>query len=96
MHSTRSDPLVPLHDEAHVVVDVAQLLAVIDLLVRVIDGPGRGAELPVLVAVGVSGYAGDDAVAEGEGARGDGVDGEVLAVAGSVAAPGGEEEVGEE
>ena len=50
----------------------------------------------VLAAVGEAGYAGDNAITQADGARGDGVERQILPIAGSVASPGGEEEVCDE
>lgn len=84
-----------LDHEAHVVVHVVELLAPVYRLVAVVDGAGTVAKVPVFAPVRYRGEAGGDAVAEGESRRGEGVDGEVLGVAGVVAAVEREDGVGE-
>lgn len=83
-----------LDHEAHVVVHVVELLAPVYRLVAVVDGAGTVAKVPVFAPIRYCGEAGGDAVAEGEGRRGERVDREVLRVAGVVAAVEGDDGVG--
>lgn len=85
-----------LYHTAHVVVHVAQLLAIVDLLVLVVNVGRAGAEVAVLSAVGKRGEALGQAIAQGRGVQRERVDGQVLGVAGAVVAPGGDEGEGEE
>lgn len=82
-----------LDDEAHVIVHIVEFLGTVQRLVTVIDGARTFAEVPVLSAV----RHGDETVgysfADGEGCRGDGVDGEVLGVSSAVSAEEGEDGV---
>lgn len=87
-----------LGPQTHTLVDGAELLAVgvVNLLVAVVNveaGDAAGGVVLVLAAVGQGQQTGGYAVAQGLGAQGDG---EVLCVAGAVAAPGGQQEVGQD
>lgn len=82
-----------LDDETHVVIHVVELLAIVYRLVAVIDGASTFAKMPVLSTVREGGDAGSYAIAEGKSRRGEGVDGQVLGVAGMVPAVEGEDGV---
>lgn len=88
-----SHALVALYRTAHTIIDVAELLPIVNIFVSVIDVNGAGYEVAVLAAVGKGGETGGQAIAQGPGSRGEGVDGEVLGVTGAVPAPGREQDV---
>lgn len=66
------------NDKSQVIVNNAQLFALINLLVVVVNSGGVGGEVPILPAIGDASDASRDPVTEGGG--GDSVEREVLVV----------------